>query len=86
MLVTLYGMYMLVRFSQPSNVDAPMLVILLESVISIRLVHPKKERSPRLVTRLGIMMRVRFVQDSNARSPMLVMLSERSTYSSAVQS
>jgi len=76
MLVTLFGISMLVSLLQYANAEEPMLVSLLFSAnfTLVRLVHQENAEDPMLVTLFGISMLVRLVQPENAEEPILVSL------------
>ena len=79
-LVTLFGMVMLVKSVQLSNADSPMLVTLLGIVMSVKLLQPENAPFPMLVTLPGIVMSVKLLQSENAESPMLVTPSSITTF------
>ena len=54
MLVTLFGMVMLVRPSQPENAEPPMLVTPFGMVMLVRLLQPQNAYLPMLVTLSGM--------------------------------
>ena len=74
MLVTLFGISMLVSSLQQLNAESPMLVSWLFSpnVMPVRLLQLLNALSPMLVTLFGISMLVSSLQQLNAESPMLV--------------
>ena len=54
MLVTLFGIIMLVRLLQPQNAESPMLVTLSGIVMLVRLLHQQNASLPMLVTPFSI--------------------------------
>ena len=74
MVVTPFGIDMLVRLLHPLNILGSMLVMLLGRVTLTRFEHSSKTALPRLVTLFGIVMLVRLSQPQNAQAPMLVTL------------
>ena len=76
MVVTLAGIYMLVKLVQFPNALLPILlklVALLKSIL-VSPLQPLKDRSPMLLTPSGIVMLVRLGQFLKALFPMLVTL------------
>ncbi len=72
--VTLFGIVMLVRFSHTQNAYFPIEVTLFGIVMFVRLSQPLNTLSPIEVILFGIVMLVRFLQTLNAQSPIEVTL------------
>ena len=72
MLVTLFGIVMLVNPLQPWNAQSPMLVTLFGMVMLGSPSQSENAELPMLVTLFGMVMLVSSVQSQNAPAPMLV--------------